>query len=604
VGLVLRYSLLVDAYEKIEATTKRLEMTDHLVDLIKQTPTDVIDKVTYLTQGKLYPDFEGIEIGIAEKLAIRVLSMVSGHSEQDVTKEYKKSGDLGSASFNLLKKRVQQALFREPLSVEHVYDALDRIARASGAGSVELKMKLLASLLNDATPREAKYIVRTALGNLRLGVADMTILDGLANAIGGGKESREEVERAYNLSSDLGYVARVLAENGIEGVKRFRVTVGRPIRPMLAERLDDAEEILSKLGGEGSAEYKYDGLRMQIHISPKTVRLFSRRLENITEQFPDVCAYVKESFRSKEAILEGESVAVDPNTGDMLPFQMVSQRRGRKYDIERMREEVPVTVFLFDLLYANGKDFTVRPYPERREELKRLIRETERVKISNQTTVDAPEELDAYMSEAVSQGCEGLMVKSTAVDSFYKAGARGWAWVKYKRSYKAEVADTFDLVPVGALMGRGKRAGSYGALLMAAYRPEDDTFETVCKLGTGFTDVDLEQLPEKFAPYVSQHKHARVTSLLEADVWFVPSFVLEISADEITLSPLHTCGRDTIRKGSGLALRFPRFTGNWRTDKSPEDATTDVEIVEMYKSQLKKIGPAKTSEGAAGPQAV
>ncbi|HID10209.1 MAG TPA: ATP-dependent DNA ligase, partial [Candidatus Latescibacteria bacterium] len=277
------------------------------------------------------------------------------------------------------------------------------------------------------------------------------------------------------------------------------------------------------------------------------------------------------------------------NTGDMLPFQTISQRRGRKYDIERMEEEVPVEVFLFDLLYVDGEDYTVKPLPERRGKLEEVVEETERGRISELIITGDPEELDRYMDKAVSEGCEGVMVKSIGPDSVYKAGARGWTWIKYKRSYKAELADTFDLVPVGAFYGRGKRAGSYGALLMAAYDPEKDVFETVCKLGTGFTDEDLSRLPEEMKKYVLPHKHARVNSLMEPDVWFSPAVVLEVAADEITLSPLHTCARDAVKKDSGLALRFPRFTGRWRFDKSPEDATSASEVLETYRKQLKKV---------------
>jgi DNA ligase-1 len=291
----------------------------------------------------------------------------------------------------------------------------------------------------------------------------------------------------------------------------------------------------------------------------------------------------------EEAILEGECVAVDANTGDMLPFQVVSQRRGRKYEIETMAEEVPVTVFLFDVLYDDGHDFTLTPYLERRIELTKIVKESEPVRIAEQFMTEDADELERYFDKAVSMGCEGLVVKSTGGESFYQAGARGWLWIKYKRSYKAEVADTFDLVPVGAFHGRGKRAGTYGALLMAVYNPETDQFETISKLGSGFTDEDLGNVHRILGQDVLPHRHARVSSEMKADVWFIPTKVLEVSADEITLSPLHTCAFGSVRRGSGLALRFPRFTGKYREDKSPEDATTTKEALEIYHRQLKKI---------------
>ena len=589
--LSLKFSEVANAFERIEATTKRLEMTNLLVDLIKETPKDEVSKVVYIIQGKLYPDYVGVELGLAEKLLIKAAAEVSSKPERLVEEDYKKTGDLGLSVEKLLRKKSQITLVRRPLTVKIVYETFDKIAHATGSGSVETKIRLLTSLLNDATPLEGKFIARMAVGKLRLGVADMTVLDGLAVAYGGDKVAREPIERAYNLSSDLGYVADVVAHEGLEGIRKFKITVGRPIRPMLCERLPAAKDILEKLGGEGAAEYKYDGLRIQAHLSPKGVQLFSRRLENITDQFPDVAKRLQSCVRAKEAIVEGECVAVDANTGDMLPFQVISQRRGRKYEIKRMSEEIPVTVFLFDVLFLNGRDLTLSPYLERRKELVKITEPSEHVVIAQQFVTNEPKKLEQLMDEAVASGCEGLVVKSISEQSTYQAGARGWLWIKYKRSYKAEVQDTFDLVPVGAFAGRGRRAGSYGALLMAVYNKKEDVFETLCKLGSGFTDQDLADLPKMMEQSVIKHRNPRVSSLMEPDVWFAPSAVLEVAADEITLSPLHTCGRNVIRPSSGLALRFPRFTGNWRKDKSAEDATTSQEVLGMYQKQLKKIEP-------------
>ncbi len=589
----MKYSVLVDAYDKIEATTKRLEMRDLLAELFRKTPAKVVGKLVYLTQGKLYPDYVGIELGMAEKLIVRAISMASGKSEKTVEAGYKATGDLGETSEKLLGKKAQQTLTKRVLNVEDVYAVFDKTARETGAGSIEAKIRLLCSLLNDASPREAKYIVRMALGKLRLGVADMTMLESLALAYVGDVEAKEQLERAYNLSSDLGLVAKTVASEGLDGVLKLKISIGRPIRPMLAERLSDAAEILGKLAGEAAAEYKYDGLRIQAHVKPKSILLFSRRLENITEQFPDVVEHLRESVKLKETIIEGECVAIDANTGDMLPFQMISQRRGRKYEVERMTGEIPVKIFLFDLLYADGVDFTVKPYPQRRDALTKAVVKSDWVEISNQLVTASPDEIEHYMEQAVSDGCEGLMLKSVGSDSIYQAGARGWLWIKYKRAYKSEMADTVDLVVVGAFHGRGKRGGGYGALLLAAYDENDDMFRTVCKCGSGFTDQNLEELPKKLKPFQLPHRHPRVDSRLRADVWFVPSIVLEIIGDEITLSPVHTACFNVVRPDSGLAVRFPRFTGNYRPDKSPEDANTTDEILEMYESQLKKLATAQ-----------
>jgi len=591
----MNYSRLVDAYESIVKTTKRLEISRLLVDLLKQTPPQIIDKVVYLTQGKLYPDYLGIEIGIAEKLAIKCISAVTGTAEQKVMSEYKTKGDLGTATEELLAQKTQVALQNEPLTVEDVYTGLDRIARSAGSGSVEAKIRQLTGLLGKASPVEAKYLVRTALGRLRLGVADMTILDALGQAFTGSKDSRALLEQAYNRSSDLGLLAKTLATGGLKEIESFRITVGVPIRPMLAERLADAKEILEKMSGTAAAEYKYDGLRIQAHISSKSIVMFSRRLENITDQFPDVQELVKKSIAASEVVLEGETVPVDSATGDLLPFQLISQRRGRKYELEKTIAEIPVAFFAFDLLYAEGVDYTHQPYPSRRESLEKLVRSSDRFGLSRRMIVQTPQQLDDFMQQAVADGCEGLMIKNVGLESIYKAGSRGWSWIKYKREYKSEMQDSADLAVVGAFAGRGRRGGAYGALLLAAYDEKDDTFKTVCKCGSGFTDEDLAKLPQLLDKYKTNHRHPRVDSKIEADSWFVPGLVIEVIGAEITLSPIHTCGMNSIRPGAGLAVRFPRFTGRYRTEKAAEDATTAVEIIEMYNNQLKKI-EAKSTE--------
>ena len=584
----MKYSSIAEAYEKIEATTKRLEMTDYLVEILKETPTSLIDKVVYLTQGKLYPDFVGIEIGIAEKLAVRAVAKSAGHREKDIEEDIQKTGDLGETTQKFMKKKTQSTFFSVPLTVERVYETLDKMANSTGSGSVDLKLSLLAGLLSDASPSEAKYIVRTVTGNLRLGIADMTVLDALAVAFGGGKETREQLERAYNISSDLGRVARIVAEEGIERINQFKVLPGEPIRPMLAERLSSSAEILEKLGGKCRAEYKYDGERIQAHKKKDEVILFSRRLENITAQYPDGVEYIRKHVKTEEAIVEAEAVAVDPETGEMKPFQELMHRR-RKYGIKEAMAEHPIILFMFDVLYVDGKDLTLQPYHVRHDYLEKVIEQTDNVKVAESTIAENPEQLEQFFEKTVESGSEGIMCKSVNEDSVYQAGTRGWNWIKYKRDYRSEMTGTLDLVVVGAFHGRGKRAGTYGAFLLAAYDPDKDVFETVTKVGTGFTDADLEKLPTLLNKHKISHKHPRVDSTLDVDVWFEPAVVIETRGAEITLSPIHTCAMDVIRKESGLAMRFPRFTGKYRVDKSAEDATTTQELVEMYRGQLKKI---------------
>jgi DNA ligase-1 len=584
----LKYSRIAEAYEKIEATTKRLKMTDYLVEILQETPTSLIDKVVYLTQGKLYPDFVGIEIGIAEKLAIRAVARAAGHRERDIVEDMQKTGDLGETTQKFMEKKMQVSFFPKLLTVERVYEILDKIAKSTGSGSVDLKLGLLAGLLSDASPSEAKYIVRTITGSLRLGIADMTVLDALALAFGGGKETREHLERAYNISSDLGRVGRIVAKEGIEGIKKFKVIPGEPIRPMLAERLGSSAEILEKLGGRCIAEYKYDGERIQAHKNGDKIILFSRRLENITEQYPDGVKYIREHVKAENAIVEGEAVAVDPTTGEMKPFQELMHRR-RKYGIKEAMAQHPITLFMFDVLYIDGKDLTQKPYPVRHRQLEKVIDQTGNVKVAEYIIAENTEQLEQFFEKTVEAGSEGIMCKSINEDSVYQAGARGWLWIKYKRDYRSEMTDTVDLVIVGALHGRGKRAGTYGTYLLAAYNPDKDIFETATKVGTGFTDADLEKLPRLLNKHKIGHKHPRVESMLDVEVWFEPSVVIEIRGAELTLSPVHTCAMNVIREGSGVAIRFPRFTGKYRVDKSAEDATTTEELVEMYRGQLKKI---------------
>jgi DNA ligase 1 len=563
-------------------------MTDYLVDLFQKTPKDIVDKVVYLIQGKLYPDFTGIEVGIAEKMAFKAIEKATGVDRKNLEKSFNETGDVGTTTQNNMKTRTQLIAPFKSLTVETVYDTLDKIAKAVGSGSSETKINLLVSLLNQASPNEAKYIVRMATGELRLGVADMTILDALAVAYGGGKESRKEIERAYNISSDLGDVATTLAEKGMEAILRFKVTVGKPVRPMLAERLPSAREILDKLGGRCAAEYKYDGERLQIHKSKEKVEVFSRKMENITGQYPDAQDLALANLKPEEAIVEAEGVAIDVETGELKPFQDLMHRR-RKYGIKEMVKRYPVALFVFDALFLDGKDLTQKNYLERRKRLEDAIRESNRIKASTQIVTENETDFEKFFEEAIEAGCEGIIAKSISSEAVYQAGARGWLWIKYKRDYKSEMTDTVDLVVVGAFHGRGQRAGTYGSLLLAVYDGAEDVFRTICKIGSGFTDEDLKKFPEILQARIIPHKHARVDSKIEADFWFTPAVVIEAIGAEITLSPIHTCAMNKVRKDSGLAIRFPRFTGKYRTDKAPEDATTVSEIEEMYGSQLKKI---------------
>ena len=585
----MEYLKLAEAFEIIEGTRKRLEMTDMLAELFQQTPVDEIEMVVRLTQGKLAPDFEGIEVGIAEKLALKAIYEATRVDEAMIMNWWIKAGDLGSVAFQAVGMKKQTSLFTEKLDVATIFDSLIQISKASGSGSQDLKLKLLAKLFHDSTPEEAKYIARTLNGKMRLGLANMTIIDALAVAYAT-KEERDKVEWAYNTCSDMARVGKLLAEKGLDGLDEIKLEVGVPLRAMLCERLSSIPEIIEKLDGKCAFEYKYDGLRIQAHISKSGIELFTRQLENVTSQFPDIVEMLAPAFNGQEAVIEGECVPVDINTGEMLPFQTVSRRRGRKHELGSAVEEFPVMLFLFDCLYLDGQDFTQTPYTNRRKMLESCISESDRVKLADVLITDDFEKANEYFQNVIGKGGEGIIAKSLAEDSFYRAGSRGWNWIKFKRDYKTEMADTVDLVIVGAFSGKGKRAGNYGALLMATYNSDEGIFETVTKLGSGFDDEMLAALPEMLEPHKIDKSHKLVNSKMQADYWFEPAIVLEVRGAEITLSPIHTCAIGLAKEKYGLAIRFPRYMGVLRQDKGPEDATTTDEMLALYDIQSKRGG--------------
>ena len=580
----MEFSIIAKTLENMEGTTKRLELTDFLVGLFKETPQDLLPKIVYLIQGKIRPDFEGIELGMAEKLAIKSLSKSSGTPVKKIQETYQDDGDLGQAAEKILHLKKQTTFVNEPITVKRVYDTLFKIAKTEGKGSQDMKIKYISSLLNDATPMDGKFILKILLGTLRLGVADNTILDALTIAFTGSKEKRHQVEDAYNVSSDLGKVAQVISEEGINGVEKFQISIFNPVRPMLADRVKSESEALEKMGEKFAAEYKLDGERVQIHLKNKQVMLFSRRLENITKFYPDIIENISKSLKTREAILEAEAVAVNENTGEFLPFQELMHRR-RKYNLERTVSEIPITLNFFDVLYFDGKNCLGLSYEERRKNLEEIVVEDKFAKLVPMVTVISDDQIEDFLENSINSGCEGLMLKS--LEGQYRAGMRGSNWLKLKREYRNELGDSLDLVVIGAFFGRGRRTGRYGTLLVATYNDENDTFSSICKVGTGFTDENLDQLYQILSNKVTLKKNQKIDSGMESDVWFDPELVIEVVASEITLSPIHKTATNIIRKGSGLALRFPKFTGKIRLEKSAEDASTDREIVALYQGQIK-----------------
>ena len=581
---LMEFSTLAEIFQRMEKTSKRIELTDILVELLKKTPKEILPNVVYLLQGIIRPNFEGVELGIAEKLAIHAISKSSGLSIKKIEDDYREGGDLGLTASNILKLKTQTTFIVEKITVERVYDTLFKIAKLEGKGSQDLKIKYISSMLNDATPVEAKFVMKILLGTLRLGVAENTVMDALAIAFTGKKENKEEIENAYNVSSDLGKVSLVVATDGIEEIKKFKITLFSPIRPMLADRVKSEAEAIKKMPQLFAAEFKLDGERVQIHKQMNKIILFSRRLENITQYYPDIIENIGKSINVDEGIFEAEIVPINENTGEFLPFQELMHRR-RKHKLEKAVLQYPITVNFFDVLYFDDRSCLNLEYTKRREILEKVVKEDNFAKLVPTLLVKNENEIEDFLENSINSGCEGLMLKTP--NAGYRAGARGSNWLKLKREYRNELGDSLDLVVIGAYFGRGRRTGLYGTLLLGTYNPENDTFPSICKVGTGFTDESLDQLYQILSNKVILKKNSRVVSEMEADVWLEPELVLEVVASEITLSPIHKTGLNLVRKDTGFALRFPKFTGKIRYEKAVEDASTHDEVLALYKNQSK-----------------
>ena len=578
------YSDLAETFDRLESTGSRLEMTSILAEFFRRADKGELRSIVYLSQGKLHPDFVPGVLGMADRLVMKAIAKASGNPDDKVEKLTIETGDMGQVAETMISRKKQMALFSEELTVARVVRGLTTIENADGKDSQDTKQKTLAGLLHDSGPLEARYLCRTVTGRMRVGAADMTILDALAEAFAT-KEDRPAIERAFNVTCDIGLVAETIANGGMDAVRAIGVKVGSPVKVMLAERLPSISEVVEKMGGRCAMEYKYDGIRVQAHIGRDSVKLYSRRLEDLTSNFPDIAEALRARCGHDEAIIEGECVAIDPETGFMLPFQNVTHRR-KKHGMDEAVRDVPVRIFMFDMLYADGEDWTPRPYLERRAALEEGFEIGDNVQMTTMRMVGSPEEGEEFFANAIGARCEGIMAKSVAPDSVYRAGSRGFLWIKYKKDYQQALTDSFDLVVVGAFYGMGKRAGRYGALLMAAYDGETGRFETVCKLGTGFDDAFLDAMPALLGGSLSESKPSSVDAEMVPDVWFEPNVVLEVVAAEITLSPIHTAAKDVLKEGAGLGIRFPRFTGRVRDDKTPEQCTSVSEIIEMFEMQV------------------
>lgn len=566
------FEKLVDVYEELEKTSSGNALREILANFFKSVSKEDIARVTYLTLGQIASNYDDIVLGIADRSVLKSLAAAAGTELSKVQKIMHETGDAGLTAEKVLQQKPRTLVPVGKLTIRELFEKLHRVAGTSGAGSQEAKSNLLISLLQKTSPPGSKYVIRIALGTLRMGVGDMTVLDALAIAYTGDKKNKEQLEQAYNLCPDVGIIAETLARHGLKGIKKIDIHVGRPIQMMLAQRVKELEEIPEKIKGEFTVEAKYDGERVQAHKDQKgKVTLFSRRLDTITAQFPDLVEQLRKHLDTREFVVEGEIIAVD-QTGKHLPFQTLMQRR-RKYDIEQYAKDIPVQLKLFDVLYVDGESYVHEPYLKREEKLANIVKKSRQIMLTERIVTDDLDELNNFFQQMLNEGYEGVIVKAHQAE--YEAGSRGWNWIKWKKEYVKELQDTLDLVVVGAYHGKGKRSGRYGALLCAAYNEKEDKFETVCKLGTGLTDEVLDALPTKVGKYKVEHKPARVNCKkeMEPNVWVEPKIVVEVLGAEITKSPFHTCG-------SGLALRFPRFV-RFREDKKPEQATSSKEVERM-----------------------
>ncbi|MCX8163531.1 MAG: ATP-dependent DNA ligase [Candidatus Micrarchaeota archaeon] len=651
------FSELCSYWEKIEATSSRLEMAKLFAELLSKLKREEVRPVIYLSEGLLLPSHHGLELGLGIKLMFDAISFSTGYPIKKIEQLFKQKGDIGLVAQELFTKKLQASLFEKKLEIAEVYSILKSLAELSGKGSQEAKLKQLSELLNSSSPSEAKYLARFCVGTMRLGIGEPTIIDSLASirikkilsSLNGleynsqfysfessqalsaldsptlelniksstdlefleeknvslvfqeGKTAllkvskikqvedgyifvfeqfkktiRYPIERAFNFSNDLGKVAEYTLFD-YKKIEEFKIEVFSPLRPALAERLSNAQEIIEKIG-PCAADAKYDGFRLQIHKEGKRVELYSRKLEKVSASFPEICKAV-EGLALNSCIFEGEAVAYNPKEKKYYPFQMTIKRK-RKYQIEKMQQELPLHLFVFDLLYADGIDYSNLAFEQRRKELQRLIKEKPPIFHSDLKLVSNAAELQNFFEKCIKNGLEGIIAKD--LSSPYIAGAREFAWIKLKKSY-GKLADSIDAVIVGYYLGKGQRAEfNFGGLLVAVKNSQTQKLETIAKLGSGFSEEEMKNLENILSKIKIDKKPPQLISNLIPDFWVEPKIVVSITADEISLSPIHTCNW---KNNKGFALRFPRML-SIRTDKGIDEITTSQEIQRLYLLQF------------------
>lgn len=585
----MKFRRLAEYFEKIEKTASRLEMTRLLAELFKEVKPEEIDLAVYLSLGMMRPKFEGIEFNLAEKMMLRAMGIACGTELLKMEQEYKKAGELSQVIFNF-----QKSIFKQKnLSVAEVYKRLFDIAIDEGQGSQERKINSMAKLIQELDNLSAQFAVRIPINNLRLGFSDMTVLDALSWMAKGDKSLRPELERAFNVCADIGEIAKVFKGSGLPGISAIKAKIGVPIRPAKSERLPSADKIVEKLEVFG-VEGKWDGLRVQIHYDKgkymqlggqedlfgskgqqKFVRIFSRNLDNMTQMFPEIAKAVA-GLPVKSVILDGEAVAYDPKTGKLLGFQETVTRK-RIHGVGQKAEEVPIKVFVYDILFLDGEMVMGKSFRERRKLLEKIFckAESDTLELAEQEIVADVKRLRELMTKYLKMGLEGVMCKKLTMA--YQAGARNFNWVKLKKATEGELVDTIDCVVMGYYAGKGKRTGFGVGAFLVGVPDEKGKIGSIAKVGTGLTDEQWRELKTKSGKCKIKEKPQEylVDKNLEPDVWLRPELVTEILADEITKSPIHAFG---------LALRFPRLV-NFRDDKNLGEATSRKELEKLFKLQ-------------------
>ena len=576
----MKFIELAQYFEKIEQESSRNNMTKLLAELFEQATASEAQLISYLSLGSLFPPYKTLQLNIAKKGMLAIIAKLVDKDLLAITDQFKKSGDVGLVTAQLWSGK------ETDLSVQDVYDGLVVCAKLSGTGSTEKRFDYLVKLLRSVDTISAKYIARIVTGTLRLGFSDMTIIDALSWMQVGDKSIRKNLEHAYNICADLGLVAYRLKEKGLEAVAKMQIQVGIPIRPSAAERLSSAQAIIDKLG-PCVAQPKLDGFRLQIHVKQiddrKEVHFFSRNLLDMSNMFPDLVKVV-EHLDVSEVIFEGEAIVYDETTDTFLPFQQTVKRK-RKHGVKEASQELPLRLYVFDLLYVDGRSMLTATHQTRRDRMKVILSKNSSVALQliEEKKVVTGEQLHNYFLMNLHAGLEGLVVKRE--DATYQPGKRNFNWIKLKRHARGTLTDTVDCVILGYYFGAGKRATfGIGAFLVGVYNSKMDQFESVAKVGTGMKDHEWKDLRNRCKDLEVQQKphNVEVAKDLYPDVWVRPELVCVIQCEEITQSPIHTAGKT--RDSLGFALRFPRFI-SYRIDKSATDTTSVTELQSLFNQQ-------------------